>query len=178
MGLDETLPLHSTNQQNQQQDNKNRNKNKNNDHQAETISHTQLEQTPKDMRDSTFVNLDQSLHPTEYNKLNSSQIEYERKIKSKVETINDYSPMEHPWQGRVDSFARSLVKTKVRVRKVTVESQDTVTEKESKINKSLLSVQSLRTSAKNSKKDFMNTTKAIIKEEKEVVPIAVEPHNK
>lgn len=91
--------------------------------------------------------------------------------------------MDPPWRGHIDSLAKSLIKTKVRVRTRTLGDIET-TVNSAKINKSLQSTTSMRsvksqnvTNQKNvSKKDTRDTKP--IKEEREISVVHVDPHNK
>lgn len=86
--------------------------------------------------------------------------------------------MDPPWKGHIDSYAKSLIKTKVRVRPRNITELENI----NKINKSLLTVTSMRsiksTGKSTIKADPKKDTSKIIKEEKEINVIPVDPHNK
>jgi len=83
-----------------------------------------------------------------------SIIEFEKKLRSKIDLINDYNPMGNPWKGHVDNFAKSLVKTKKR-RNVNVDIHNVTTLTDRKI-KTEMSINSIKTNKSN--KDLKQST--------------------
>lgn len=124
-------------------------------------------------------NINISIHPSEMNKLNKSQVEHEINVQNKLASLNEYIPMEQPWKSHLDSMAKMLVKTKKRVR-AKVEVKLETDESKDKLLKSSASTKSfVRTGVDNkTKKGTINSEIKNIKEEKEIIVTQVEKHTK
>lgn len=145
------------------------------------IDNTQL---VNNMETTEFVeqmNLDQTIDVNATNIADmhqQSMLDFEKKMRSKIDQINDYTPMNQPWRGHVDNFARSLVKTKKRKQKELPNHNTSVSESLNKTKEKNMSTTSMRTNKSN--KEINKTANNIskIKEEANIKITSVEPHNK
>jgi len=114
------------------------------------------------------------------NKLNKSYVEHEINVQNKLNSLNEYIPMEQPWKSHLDSMAKMLVKTKKRVRpKVDVKLE--TEESKDKLLKSSASTKSFNKTKPMDNKAKKTSNMADInniKEEKEIIVTQVEKHTK